>query len=58
MQQIFNAGSVAGPALAAWLVTRTGGWQSTWWMTCTIRQPAPREPLRSSADPVITGSRR
>jgi predicted MFS family arabinose efflux permease len=36
MQQIFNAGSVAGPAIAAWLVTRTGGWQSTWWMTCTF----------------------
>jgi len=36
MQQLFNAGSVAGPALAAWLVTRTGGWQSTWWMTCTF----------------------
>jgi hypothetical protein len=25
MQQIFNAGSVADPAIAAWLVTRTGG---------------------------------
>jgi len=36
MQQLFNAGSVAGPAIAAWLVTRTGGWQSTWWMTCTF----------------------
>jgi MFS family permease len=36
MQQIFNAGSVAGPAIAAWLVTRTGGWQSTWWMTCAF----------------------
>jgi MFS family permease len=36
MQQLFNAGSVAGPALAAWLVTRTGSWQSTWWMTCTF----------------------
>jgi MFS family permease len=36
MQQIFNAGSVVGPAIAAWLVTRTGGWQSTWWMTCTF----------------------
>jgi predicted MFS family arabinose efflux permease len=32
MQQLFNAGSVIGPALVAWLVTRTGGWQSTWWM--------------------------
>jgi len=36
MQQLFNAGSVAGPAIAAWLVTHTGGWQSTWWMTCTF----------------------
>jgi predicted MFS family arabinose efflux permease len=25
IQQLFNAGSVAGPAIAAWLVTRTGG---------------------------------
>jgi predicted MFS family arabinose efflux permease len=36
MQQLFNAGSFAGPAIAAWLVSRTGGWQSTWWMTCTF----------------------
>jgi predicted MFS family arabinose efflux permease len=36
MQQLFNAGSVAGPAMAAWLVTRTGGWQSMWWMSCTF----------------------
>lgn len=36
IQQLFNAGSAAGPAIAAWLVTRTGGWQSTWWMTCTF----------------------
>lgn len=36
MQQVFNAGSVAGPAIAAWLVTRTGTWQSTWWMSCTF----------------------
>ena len=36
MQHLFNAGSVAGPAIAAWLVTHTGGWQSTWWMTCTF----------------------
>lgn len=33
IQQLFNAGSAA---IAAWLVTRTGGWQSTWWMTCTF----------------------
>ena len=36
IQQIFNVGSVAGPAIAAWLATRAGGWQSTWWMTCTF----------------------
>jgi predicted MFS family arabinose efflux permease len=36
MQQLFNAGSVVGPTIAAWLATRTGGWQSTWWMTCTF----------------------
>jgi MFS family permease len=36
MQQLFNAGSVVGPALVAWLVTRTGGWQSTWWMNCAF----------------------
>jgi hypothetical protein len=36
MQQIFNAGSVAGPALVAWLVTLTRNWQATWWMTCAF----------------------
>jgi predicted MFS family arabinose efflux permease len=35
IQQVFNTGSFAGPAIAAWLATRTGGWQSTWWITCT-----------------------
>jgi predicted MFS family arabinose efflux permease len=34
IQQLFNTGSFAGPAIAAWLATRTGGWQSTWWITC------------------------
>ncbi|MHA6759242.1 MFS transporter [Streptacidiphilus sp. PAMC 29251] len=34
IQQLFNAGSFAGPAVAAWLATRSGGWHSTWWMTC------------------------
>ncbi|MFC9843804.1 CynX/NimT family MFS transporter [Streptomyces sp. NPDC060223] len=34
LQQLFNTGSFVGPALAAWLATRTGGWQSTWWLTC------------------------
>ena len=36
MQQLLNAGSVAGPIIAAWLVTFTGSWRSTWWMTCTF----------------------
>ncbi|MFD9190502.1 CynX/NimT family MFS transporter [Streptomyces phaeochromogenes] len=34
IQQLFNTGSFVGPALAAWLATRTGGWHSIWWMTC------------------------
>lgn len=34
MQQIFNVGNFTGPALVAWLATATGGWNSTWWMTC------------------------
>lgn len=34
MQQLFNLGSFVGPAIAAWIATTTGGWQSTWWMTC------------------------
>lgn len=34
MQQIFNVGNFAGPPLMAWIATATGGWQSTWWMTC------------------------
>ncbi|MFF1682279.1 CynX/NimT family MFS transporter [Streptomyces sp. NPDC058256] len=34
IQQLFNTGSFIGPTIAAWLATRTGGWQSTWWMTC------------------------
>lgn len=36
MQQIFNAGSVAGPAMVAWLVTATRSWQATSWMTCAF----------------------
>jgi predicted MFS family arabinose efflux permease len=36
MQQALNVGCVAGPALAGWLVTLTGSWQSTWWMSCTF----------------------
>ncbi|WP_374222947.1 hypothetical protein [Streptomyces sp. MBT65] len=34
IQQLFNAGSLVGPTLAAWLATRTGDWHSTWWITC------------------------
>ena len=36
MQQIFNVGNFTGPAIVAWLATATGGWDSTWWMTCTF----------------------
>nr|WP_245356928.1 MFS transporter [Paeniglutamicibacter kerguelensis] len=34
MQQIFNIGNFTGPMIVAWLATTTGGWSSTWWMTC------------------------
>ncbi|PQZ94869.1 MFS transporter [Arthrobacter sp. MYb227] len=34
MQQIFNIGNFTGPMLVAWLAMSTGGWSSTWWMTC------------------------
>ncbi|MFF5792404.1 CynX/NimT family MFS transporter [Paeniglutamicibacter sp. NPDC012692] len=34
MQQIFNIGNFTGPMIVAWLATATGGWSSTWWMTC------------------------
>ncbi|MFE2416971.1 hypothetical protein [Streptomyces hokutonensis] len=34
IQQLFNAGSFVGPSVAAWPATRTGGWHSTWWITC------------------------
>ena len=34
MQQIFNTGNFAGPMIVAALATATGGWSSTWWMTC------------------------
>ncbi|WP_431710451.1 CynX/NimT family MFS transporter [Glutamicibacter uratoxydans] len=36
MQQIFNVGNFTGPMLAAWLVTLTGSWNTTWWMTVTF----------------------
>lgn len=36
MQQIFNTGHFLGPVLLAMLATNTGGWSSTWWMTCTF----------------------
>ncbi|EMY32474.1 hypothetical protein D477_019973 [Arthrobacter crystallopoietes BAB-32] len=36
MQQIFNVGNFTGPTIAAWLATIAGGWNSTWWMTCTF----------------------
>ena len=34
MQQIFNIGNFTGPMVVAALATATGGWSSTWWMTC------------------------
>lgn len=36
MQQIFNIGNFTGPMIVAWLAMTTGGWASTWWMTCTF----------------------
>ncbi|GAA5228472.1 CynX/NimT family MFS transporter [Paeniglutamicibacter antarcticus] len=36
MQQIFNIGNFTGPMVVAWLAMTTGGWSSTWWMTCTF----------------------
>lgn len=36
MQQIFNIGNFTGPMIVAWLAVSTGGWNSTWWMTCSF----------------------
>ncbi|WP_241650897.1 MULTISPECIES: CynX/NimT family MFS transporter [Paenarthrobacter] len=33
-QQIFNVGNFLGPTLFALLATTTGGWGTTWWLTC------------------------
>ncbi|MBK7263478.1 MAG: MFS transporter [Rubrivivax sp.] len=33
MQQWSALGQFAGPPLVAWLASRSGGWQSTWWVT-------------------------
>lgn len=35
-QQIFNVGNFAGPMLFALLAARTGGWSTTWWLTCAL----------------------
>ncbi|MET3721186.1 MULTISPECIES: hypothetical protein [unclassified Arthrobacter] len=35
-QQIFNVGNFLGPMLFALLATRTGGWGTTWWLTCGL----------------------
>lgn len=35
-QQIFNLGNFVGPMLFALLATRTGGWHTTWWLTCAL----------------------
>lgn len=34
IQQIFNIGNFTGPMLLAGVATLTGGWNSTWWITC------------------------
>jgi CP family cyanate transporter-like MFS transporter len=36
MQQIYNIGNFTGPMIVAWLAMSTGGWSSTWWMSCTF----------------------
>ncbi|GAA1785847.1 hypothetical protein GCM10009712_36550 [Pseudarthrobacter sulfonivorans] len=35
-QQIFNVGNFLGPMLFAFLATTTGGWGTTWWLTCGL----------------------
>lgn len=35
MQQIFNVGNFFGPAVLAWVVTTTGSWETSWWVTCS-----------------------
>lgn len=35
-QQVFNVGNFAGPMIVATLAAATGGWHSTWWMTCGL----------------------
>lgn len=36
VQQIFNVGNFTGPMLLAAMATLTGGWNATWWMTCSF----------------------
>jgi len=35
-QQIFNVGNFLGPTMFALLATTTGGWSTTWWLTCGL----------------------
>lgn len=35
-QQIFNVGNFLGPMLFALLAISTGGWGTTWWLTCAL----------------------
>lgn len=35
-QQIFNVGNFLGPMLFALVATTTGGWDTTWWLTCGL----------------------
>ncbi|GER22761.1 MFS transporter [Zafaria cholistanensis] len=58
MQQIFNVGNFVGPPLLAAIATLTGGWQSTWWMTCgfgllgcALAWLLPRNPAEVDARP-------
>jgi len=34
IQQIFNTGNFTRPMLLTGIATLTGGWNSTWWITC------------------------
>ncbi|WP_255770815.1 MFS transporter [Pseudarthrobacter sulfonivorans] len=35
-QQIFNVGNFVGPMMFALLASTTGGWGTTWWLTCGL----------------------
>ncbi|MCX4910933.1 CynX/NimT family MFS transporter [Streptomyces sp. NBC_00878] len=56
VQQLFNVGSFVGPTLAAWLATRTGGWHSTWWLTCACAAAGIVLTLRLRPEPSRSGT--